>query len=138
MTRPRARQWQAAFIAHLAKTGNVSASANRAGIERSWAYQTRRKNERFRALWDDALEQAVDALEEEARRRAYQGVEEPVFWKGQQVSQVTKYSDTLLIFLLKAHRPEKFRENHHIEASGTVEVVYRRGKGDADAGTSGV
>jgi hypothetical protein len=48
-------------------------------------------------------------LEDEAVRRAYEGVERPVFQGGKQVGVVREYSDTLLIFLLKALRPEKYR-----------------------------
>ena len=53
----------------------------------------------------------------EARRRALTGVEEPVYYKGEAVDRTAKYSDTLLIFLLKAHRPEKFRDNVSAEHS---------------------
>lgn len=34
------------------------------------------------------------------------------------VSTVRKYSDTLAIFLLKAHNPDKYRENSKVELSG--------------------
>ena len=54
-------------------------------------------------------------LEAEARRRAAIGVDEPVFYKGEVVGHIRKYSDTLLMFLLKAHWPEKFRENVSID-----------------------
>ena len=63
-------------------------------------------------------------LEEEARRRAYVGFDEPVFGSGGhgigtvQVGVIRKYSDTLLIFLLKGIRPGKFRENHKHEHTG--------------------
>jgi hypothetical protein len=63
-----------------------------------------------------AREEAVDLLEGEALRRAVQGVEEPVFYKGERVDkgQVRRYSDVLLIFLLKANRPVKFRDRVEI------------------------
>jgi hypothetical protein len=50
------------------------------------------------------------ALEGEAVRRAYHGVEEPVFCKGVQCGVVRKYRDKLLMFLLKARNPAKYRE----------------------------
>ena len=50
-------------------------------------------------------------LEREARRRAVEGVEEPVgFYKGEPSAYVRKYSDTLLIFLMKGARPDKYRD----------------------------
>lgn len=68
----------------------------------------------FAAQWDEAIETAIDALEHEARRRAVKGVDEPVFYQGNVCGVVTRYSDTLLIQLLKAHRPEKYRERHEL------------------------
>jgi hypothetical protein len=42
--------------------------------------------------------------------------ETPIFHRGQHIDTVvkTEYSDTLLIFLLKARAPEKYRDNVHI------------------------
>ena len=54
----------------------------------------------------------------EARRRALTGVEQPVYYKGEAVGRIAKYSDTLLIFLLKAHWPKKSRDNVSAEHSG--------------------
>ena len=46
----------------------------------------------------------------QAHRRAFQGSDKPVYHLGQQGWQgARKYSDTLAIFLLKAHDPEKYR-----------------------------
>ena len=61
------------------------------------------------------MESAVDDLEAEAWRRAKEGVEKPVFQGGKQVGVIREYSDTLMATLLKAHRPEKYRENFKIE-----------------------
>lgn len=47
-------------------------------------------------------------LENEALRRALKGTEEHVFYKGEITGAKTKYSDALLIALLKAHCPEKY------------------------------
>ncbi len=60
----------------------------------------------------------ADLLEDEAVRRAKDGVEEPVYQGGKLVGHVQKYSDTLLIFLLKGAKPEKFRERSQHEFSG--------------------
>ena len=51
-------------------------------------------------------------------RRAFEGTDEPVYYKGEECGSVRKYSDTLAIFLLKAHAPEKYRENIHAELTG--------------------
>ena len=36
----------------------------------------------------------------------------PVYYQGKEVGQIRKFSDTLLIFLLKGARPETYRERH--------------------------
>ena len=50
----------------------------------------------------------LDALEDEAIRRAREGVVEPVFQAGLHCGNVRKYSDLLLIFLLKSRRPHRY------------------------------
>lgn len=95
---------------YLSATGNVSEAALRAGIERSTAYRLYQSTPDFAEAWDASLEVACDALELEARRRAFLGTQKPVFYKGQECGSIREYSDTLMVVLLKAHRPEKFRE----------------------------
>lgn len=120
------KEWQNKFIQRLVQTGNVSAACKRARISRQHAYEVRGQDEVFKAAWDEALEIATEALEFEARRRAAVGVLEPVFHQGLQVGTIRRYSDTLLIFLLKAHKPNTYRDNVHHEHEGeiTLKVVY--------------
>lgn len=117
---------QEAFLAALAQRGNVSEACQAAGIGRRTVYQWRDADKDFAAAWDGALDEAADTMEREAFRRAVEGTEKPVFQQGQEVGRIREYSDTLLIFLLKAARPEKYRERQQIEQSGTtkIEVVY--------------
>lgn len=110
---------QTAFLAAYAKTGNITVAANKAGINRGTHYEWVESDPDYAERFQDAGEEAADYLEAEARRRAVVGVEEPVGWyKGEPGGTVRKYSDTLLIFLLKGLRPEKFRERHSHEHSG--------------------
>jgi hypothetical protein len=100
--------WQEVFLAQLRETGNVSAAARAAGTCRSRCYEWRRRDQAFAADWADALEEAADRLEMEAFRRAVKGVDEDRFFQGSVVGEVTRYSDSLLMFLLRARRPERF------------------------------
>jgi hypothetical protein len=88
----------------------VSRACEAAGIHRSTAYDTRKADESFHQEWKEAIETACDAMELEARRRAKDGIEEPVFYRGKKCGVIKRYSDQLLIFLLRANRPEKYRE----------------------------
>jgi len=101
------------------------------------AYKWRAADAEFAKAWDGAVEEALDLLELEARRRAHDGLVKKKFGKdGDPVIDPTtgkqyyerEYSDTLMIFLLKGGRPEKYRENIRQEQSG--EVVIRVQYGD--------
>ncbi len=96
------------FLDKLRETANVSAAARAAGKSRSSAYQLRQQDEAFRAAWDEALEEALDMLEAELWRRALKGVARPVFYGGKCCGVIRSYSDQLGMFLLKAHRPERY------------------------------
>lgn len=113
-----------AFLASLAIDGNVTRAANAAGVDRSNAYQRRLRNPEFANRWDEAIEAANDAIEAEARRRAVDGVEEPVFYKGVQVGVERRYSDGLLIALLKRHRPE-YCDSSRVEIANAPDEVLK-------------
>jgi hypothetical protein len=48
-------------------------------------------------------------LRDEIVERAVQGWPKPVFYRGRQCGSIQHYSDRLLIFLLKALKPETYR-----------------------------
>lgn len=99
-----------AFCAVLAETGNVSMAMRGAGLGRTALYEWRKEDPEFAKHWDEALMNGVEALEDEANRRAFHGTDEPVYYLGGQCGVVKRFSDTLAIFLLKAHKPLKYRE----------------------------
>jgi hypothetical protein len=116
------------FLA-LLREGHTAAHAARVcDIERTTAYHARTTDPDFAAAWDIALEDGVQVLEEEARRRAVEGVtkEKGVYHQGVQVGRetVTDYSDTLLIFLLKAKRPEVYRDRTEVKHTGQVDHAH--------------
>lgn len=114
-----------AFLTTLCETGNVSEAARACKVSRGHAYALRMADPEFATEWMDALEAATDVLEAEARHRAINGVEQPHFHQGQVTGSVRKYSDSLLMFLLKAHRPEKYRDRS-ADAKGTPDEEIDR------------
>lgn len=97
------------FLDTLAQTGRVITAATAAGFtDTSYLHRLRREDEDFARQWNEAIEAAADVLEEEATRRAVDGVLEPVFYKGDVVGYKTNYSDQLMMFLLRGLRPDKF------------------------------
>ena len=75
------------FIETLAAQGTVSHAAEAAGVSRNTAYRWRQEDEEFAALWDEAHENAVDAVESVLYQTAMSG------------------NIVAMIFYLKAHRP---------------------------------
>jgi hypothetical protein len=113
------------FLSALAEYGNVKEAARIAIMDRRQLYRKRKNDAAFAAAWEEAEALGVSAVEDEARRRAYEGWDEPVFHKGAVCGTVRKFSDTLLIVLLKAHRPEKYRENINSTIEGGLTIKWQ-------------
>ncbi len=121
---------RAKFLAALAKFGFVAKAARFAGVTREAVRLTRKKDESFAAAWDAALADYTEDLEAEADRRAYKGTLRPVFYKGEKCGVIREYSDTLLIFRLKALRPEVYKDRSESTVNGNVTVeIVRFGQG---------
>jgi hypothetical protein len=97
---PRRRDWTGAFLQVLANEGTVTAACVAAKVGRSTVYRRRSEDPAFAEAWDDIDAAVVDVLEHEAVRRALEG------------------SDRMLEFVLKAKRPEVYRDNVRLEHSG--------------------
>lgn len=104
-TRSAARA-RSRFIEVLRQTANVSRAAREAGIPSSTLYRQRARFAAFARQWDEAMNEALDMLEEVLIERARDGVEKPVYYGGEQRGTVRVYSDTLGMFMLRAKRPE--------------------------------
>lgn len=102
------KDWKPDFLAALADTGMVSEACKAAHVGRSTVYDARQRDEQFALAWADVEEASTEELERVAVRRACEG------------------SDVLLIFLLKARRPEKYRDNVHVQHSGHVDHDLKR------------
>jgi hypothetical protein len=114
------------FIETYRQVGNITVAAETAGVSRPTYYVWMEHDESFALAVREAEIEAVERLEEEARRRAVEGVrrEEGVFYKGIQIATkvVTEYSDTLLIFLLKGAKPEKYKDRQELSGKVSIEV----------------
>ncbi len=106
------------------------------GIGRQTAYEWREQDPVLAQAWDEALAEYVDGLEAEADRRAVEGVIKPLFYQGKRLkAEVREYSDTLLIFRLKALRPQQYRERVQVsgDAANPIEHLHRLPQADLDA-----
>ena len=112
------------FLDKLREIPNVVRACRAVGISRARAYEVKNAEPDFASRWDEAVKEGVESLEAEAHRRAFEGYAgRPVVSQGQIVAEVTEYSDTLAMFLARAHAPEKYRDNASLEIKGTLNVV---------------
>ena len=108
-------QRQRQFIEMLADCGSVPTACQLIGMSVSGAYRLRRSpgGEAFAAAWDTAVHHAAAHLVDAAFERAITGSDEPVFDRnGNVVGRRFRQSDRLLMFLLRAHRPELYAHAH--------------------------
>ncbi len=101
-------------IRELEQHGNVTWALQAAKAGRGWLYRWRLENADFKDAFEEARACGRESLIDEAMRRAYDGIEEPVFYKGDEVATVTKYSDSLLMFLIKQQDPS-YRERYEVD-----------------------
>jgi hypothetical protein len=107
---------QSRFLAAFAACGSIERASRSAQVHRQTHYFWMREDLTYPRRFKEAEVQAARALEDEAVRRAREGIRKPVLHRGKQVYVqgeplfTTEYSDSLLMFLLKASNPERFRE----------------------------
>lgn len=110
-------QKKRALLVAYAGTGNVRAAAHAAGVSRQAHYQWFANDAAYKEAFQEATEDAADVLEQVAWHRATVG------W------QDKPPSDTLLIFLLKGLRPQKYRERYDVRGEiaheGQVHIHFR-------------
>src|ERR1700735_4849013 len=112
---PKAR---AGFLREYGERGRVDLACQAVGLSRSGAYRLRGKSADFARGWEEAKAVAVSVLEDEARRRAVDGVDEPLVSGARLVTDehgkpatVRRYSDKLMVLLLKGAKPRIYRDN---------------------------
>jgi hypothetical protein len=119
-----------AFLKAFAQCGNATQACAAVGISRRTCYEWRQSDAAFAEAWADMVEAAHDRLEDEAWRRAVEGVERPIFHRGTVIGHTRTYSDSLLKTLLQRRRPEVYGRTRAGEGprktEDKVEVVVRK------------
>jgi len=123
-----------AFLGMIEEIPNITAVCRVMGTSTTTCRSHRESDPEFAARLAQALEDGIDGLEEVARKRAVDGWEEPVFYRGEVVGEITKYSDHLLTVLLKGNRPKKFnpRPGMDISTDGPVVMNFNLGGDGGD------
>jgi hypothetical protein len=127
---------QAKFLGAYSQCGSVTRACQLSGVNRKSHYNWISDPE-YKERFQEAHREAIAELEMEARRRAVAGVRKLHFHKGMLICIPDEngnmvpyvehvYSDNLLMFLLKAASPKKYRDNVKMESTSTVQIL----KGD--------
>lgn len=90
-----------AFLAELAATANVRASARAVGMSEGCVYRLRLRSTEFRRDWEAALREGYARLELVMLERAINGTDAEA---GKAAGKMADYSDRLGLALLAAHR----------------------------------
>ena len=129
----RRKTWEKAFLSALENTGIVAWAAKAAGVGRRTVYDHLNADPDFAEKWEEALDSAEARLEEEVMRRALEGEQVPVHYKGKVVGHKTRKSDTLLMFAVKNLQRRREREQDVPKApslrqflTGAAPTTHRR------------
>lgn len=112
-------------------------AADKADINRQTLIRWRQEDKEFDARVKDALERGTDLIEDEAFRRATEGIDEPVFQQGGCIGFKRVYSDTLMQMILGGRRSSYGKQRHeHTGADGgpiehNIEVTFVAPKKEA-------
>lgn len=112
---PRKRALLAAYVEN---GGQLGKAAEAAGRSRHAHYNWLNVDDTYREAFEAAEIRAGDRLEEEARRRAVEGVRRTVWYQGVPVGEETVYSDTMMAMMLNGAKAEKYRQRVSQEVSG--------------------
>ena len=100
----RADEWEPRFLRSLAVHGVVSQAIKDAGIARSTAYLRRKKSAAFCTKWDEAIEEAIGAIELAVVTKALKGDMQTARW------------------FLSRRRPQVYGDKVALEHSGAVQL----------------
>lgn len=120
---------QQEYCAELAKTGRRMAACLKVGVHRVTVASHLKKSPHFKEMYEEAMEEYRNVLQDAAHQRGVEGWEEPVYHQGRRVIDtdndgkevrvsVRKFDTQLLIMLLKRHCPE-FNEKRVVENMNT-------------------
>ena len=116
---PRTRDWELAkadFLEGYKKLGTLKGGAEFARVKTMTVYQWEREDEAFRVAWKEIRDDIVDELYGGMLERARM-VAEPDL-----PSAERKLSMTMGIFILKAEKPEKYRDNYRYQQFRMLEA----------------
>src|SRR5262245_27715437 len=115
---------QRAVLAAYARSGQLTTACDAAAVHRTTHYYWMRTDPAYVEAYAEAHAMVADLLEAEATRRAL-GWEETAYTSDGTPYTIRKYSDTLLIFRLKAAKPEQYRDSARSQDRSEVSELLK-------------
>jgi hypothetical protein len=116
-----------AFLESYAQWANISYAAEQAKVNRANVYYWQEHDETFALAMRQAGDAATERLEKEAWRRATEGspYTRTSYYRGEPVGTDHKieYSDQLMMLLLRARRPDLYREKVDLAVTQVVKTI---------------
>ena len=114
---------KARYLKAVATIGTVSAGCKDAHVDRGTVLLWRRDDPEFLIAEEHARDTLIDSMEAEAFRRGVKGVQKPIYQGGVLAGYVTEYSDLLLQLMLRANRPDKYREKQDVQVAVVIKAI---------------
>lgn len=111
--------WMPIFLLTFRKSANVKESCEASGVSRVMAYKARKQYARFRDAWDEALEDAVDTLEDAAWRRAKDS-SDYLLWRLLASLRREKYADRVDVTINIKQEAAKLAAKYNLEEADIV------------------
>ena len=113
---------KAEFLHRLAVCGNLHVVCRALGMSTVTVQRARKHDGAFAEAYDEAMLAARWNWEAEAVRRGVEGIEKPIYYKGECVDTVKEYSDSLLIFLLRGAFPDRYKDRVDIRQTDKLQA----------------
>jgi hypothetical protein len=97
-----------AILGAFAATCNIVRACKKAKVSRATHYRWLKENAGYAAVFEESRLAAGDLLESIAADRASKGWLEPVYYHGKVCGHVRRYSDGLLMCLLRGLKPDVY------------------------------
>jgi hypothetical protein len=136
---PWPKDWMPVFLLNLRNNGVVREACEAAGVTRVTVQGWRAKFPRFRAAWDEAMQDAIDQLETEAWKRAMNR-SDLLLWKLLQSLRRDVYGERLVVDVRTRNRAEELAKKHNLsvdEILAEADAILVGGAADIDADGAG-
>ena len=110
-----------AFIVHFKRLRSQTLAAKRINVDRTTVGKWLRKDARFKAAYESAVEEVIDAVELELMRLGDGTYSKPIASGGKIVGEERIRSEKALLAVLAAYRP-RYAARQQVELTGAVGV----------------